>query len=196
MNTAHALIIGGPARCGKSTAAAVLRRKLGCVHIPGDALVAAVSPWMKSTFQPTIRHHWPVESWLAAIKSRDQHVAKLLLGAVTPSVDDGDTTVLDGTVWPKHIAWLQVPVRSVFMVDTGDQSERLLHIFHDEHASNNWQREAGWSEDDVVRWAAYNRVRSQAYVDEALESGCEIVDIAELGIERAVEAAVTKLCNL
>lgn len=185
-------LIGGPARVGKTT----LARRVSCgssievVHldhllhavkaVASESAVAALSK------APSIDTHSPGE-WLREIRERDR---VLWDAARAYTVAAQGPLLLEGGLWPDWVRELPSGHTAVFLVDTADSAERLVHIARSD--DQNWMARRGWSDEKIRRWAAYNALRSETIADSAHEHGYPVFDIRD-GMTAAQDQALRVL---
>lgn len=109
-----------------------------------------------------------------------------------------EDVIVEGGLWPDFVAASTTSseavasARVVFLVDTGDSAQRLLHIAHT--VPGNWIARRGWPDEKIRRFADYNRYRSEQITLQAKTFGYPVVDIADHGqMSGAHDAALTHL---
>jgi uridine kinase len=194
-------LIGGPARCGKSTLATQVRRRIDGQVLSGDAFVHALRDNLRSEWVPDIFDHEVAD--IVAMSSDDASIDRLrrrdetmwqfyaayLRGAAAKTPHDD--VLIEGNIWPDFLELLSLPHKAVFLVDTSPaQYERLVAI-RNGTSDNNWMKD--FSDKKMIEWAAFNARRSERYVALCKVNDRRYFDIAEHGVERAEQLALEYL---
>jgi hypothetical protein len=158
-------LVGGAARCGKTTLFGRLAPLIGGQAVTLDLLKPALRHFAQAQpddplrAAPNINDHSP-QSWLEQLRVRDRVIWDGLVPYLRTAAAHGEDLLLEGQVWPDYVAELTLEHEAVFLVDTGaGQAERLAQIARGPKTSNNWQ--AAWPPDKLTRWAGYNEHRSR-----------------------------------
>jgi hypothetical protein len=194
-------LIGGPARCGKSTLAARVRKEIDGQVLAGDAFTHALQANLEPEWVPDIFDHAVAnvstvtnpEAKIDRLRRRDEAMWQFYQSYMQTAADDAsaDDILLEGNIWPDFLEAFELKHRAVFLVDTSPQQyERLLNI-RDSDSDNNWMQ--GFSDEKMREWAEFNTKRSERYVALCERSGYAIFDIAQVGIEEAEQAAFSYL---
>lgn len=196
-------LIGGSARCGKSTLSrSVVAATTGSQLVSLDnlleslAVVADAKTRAALRTAPGVYTHTPQE-WVSGLRVRD----RVLWDAARAYLDRAGTedVIVEGGLWPDFVAATSTGMvgsaRVVFLVDTGDSAQRLLHIAHT--VPGNWIARRGWPDKKIRRFADYNRYRSEQITAQASAFGYPVIDIADHGrMCGAHDAALTHLTGL
>jgi hypothetical protein len=189
--------IGGPARCGKSTLAARVRKEIDGQVIAGDAFVHALydnllPEWLPDLFDRKVDSvtaiHDP-EAKVDRLRRRDAVMWQFYQAYIATATADapGDDVLLEGNLWPDSLDTFAPVHRAAFLIDTSaSQVERLIAI-RDANGDNDWMRE--FSDQKLAEWAEFNIIRSRRYVALCDQYGYRYFDIAESGIADAEQRA-------
>ena len=194
-------LIGGPARCGKSTLAARVRKEIDGQILAGDAFVHALQETLKPEWLPDIYDHDVAsvrrmpdnQSKVDRLRRRDEMMWQFYAAYIRAATCDTpqDDILLEGNIWPDFLESFTQPHKAVFLVDTStDQVERLRTI-REGNSDNNWM--LGFTDERLVEWATFNVERSMRYVALCQEYGYPYFDIRELGVQGAQGAAASYL---
>lgn len=191
-------LIGGPARCGKSTLAQRVRQVIDGSVLSGDAVVYSLKNyvkegWVPGLFTGTVN---PVQKLiepgdqLGRLLERDVAVwpfYEKYIEALQHDVPFEDI-LIDGNLWPELVKDLPNEHRAVFLVNLAepDVQARGLIAIRDSDAANNWMR--AWSDERIKTWAYFNLLRSQRYVDMCTRHGYPYFDVSG-GFSEAQERA-------
>jgi len=196
-------LIGGSARCGKTTLAQSLLKRLdNAAYLSGDALRKSVKPLMpefhdggtnadneKSYIDYYVQHtdvavkearsrsdlFWPfIERYIDAFSHGSSQ------DLIIDSVD----------IWPHLVQDLSQPFKTIYLVDTDSTQWNKIKKYP---AENDWMHSKGLSDEQIKAWAIYNAPRSQAVVDECIELGCTYIDVAHTDFESAQRLALDYL---
>jgi uridine kinase len=187
-------LIGGPARCGKSTLAARVRREVNGEVISADAFKKSLQLNLRAAWMPDIFDHVvaPVAkmSSLARqvdrLRRRDERMWQFYKGYIDSALEatPHEDILIEGNIWPDFIAGLRHSHQAAFMVDISpadEQFERLKDI-RDGDEDNNWMSERGFTDRRLKKWAEFNLLRSQRYAQLCREFGYLYFDISHRGI--------------
>lgn len=196
-------IIGGPARCGKSTLAAQVRHKLDGLVLSGDAFVHALQENLRPEWLPDIFDHavadvtqmHDIETRINRLRRRDEIMWQFYQSYLKTAQADAphDDILLEGNIWPDFLELFSLKHEAVFLIDTSlAQSERLISIRDSgTDSDNNWMQH--FTDEKMIAWAAFNAARSQRYMTLCAEHHYRYFDIAELGIQQAETLAFEHL---
>lgn len=190
-------LIGGSARCGKSTLAARVRKEVEGQVLAGDAFVHALQETLKPEWMPDIFDHavasvstvTTMEAKIDRLRRRDEAMWQFYESYIKTAVFDAphDDILLEGNIWPDFLELFSLPHKAVFLLDTSaEQAERLAAI-RGSSGDNNWMRE--FTDEKLVEWAKFNAARSERYVGLCRQHGYPYFDIAKHGIEGAEQRA-------
>lgn len=156
-------LIGGPARCGKSTLAIRVRRIIDGSVLSGDAAVYSLKNYLKEEWVPGIFTGTvnPVQklaepsAQLERLLERDAAVwpfYEKYIEALQRDVPLEDI-LIDGNLWPELVGNLAQKHRAVFMINLAppEQQARVLISIRDSDADNNWMQK--WSDERIGAWA-------------------------------------------
>lgn len=190
-------LIGGSARCGKSTLARRFRVGFDGQVLSGDSTRVAIREtsrpeWLPDVFDkivdPTFEDDPPAKR-IARFRRRDMVVWNFLQKYFDSVAFADDDVLVDGPLWPSMLKDYTPAHRAVFMVDTSpDHVERVLHI-RDTATHSNWMRDEKYTDDAIKKWAKLNIERSRRMIAECKEYGYEYFDIAELGLDGVQDEA-------
>lgn len=194
-------LIGGPARCGKSTLAKRFRREIDGQVLSGDAFVKALQATLEPRTLPDVFDRDVVavgsldrlETKVDRLRRRDEMMWQFYEAYIHTAVADApqDDLLLEGNLWPDYLELLPYEHRAVFLIDTSKtQFERLKNI-RDGVSDNNWMQE--YDDDKLKVWSEFNSLRSRRYVELCKKLGYEYFDVAKLGIEAVEQAALEYL---
>jgi hypothetical protein len=198
------LLIGGPARCGKSTLAKMVRQQFDGQVVSGDALARAVREsiefeWMPELFTERykkIELSDPPEVQIERLRQRDTTIWKLLKNYIS-AVESGstDSVLIDGGFWPDYLPNLTLTHRAVFLVDTSLDRAKWLISIRDNGEENNWMRDRNYSDEKIASWAEFDIARSKRIIELCKENGYTYFDIADYGIDKAQKLALEYLLS-
>lgn len=188
-------LIGGPARCGKTTLTRRLQAQMSARVVELDLWKPAIINWTRAVGEhpilaaPSVSDHSPQE-WVTQLRNRDLFVWEGLAQMLANSPNDG--TIVEGPIWPDHVAAtnFEREIKAVFLADLSpafDQAKRLIKIARSAHTNNNWQ--GTWSDEKITAWAGYNRYRSSMYEEMAFVYGYPFFDVGATGLQDAQDAA-------
>lgn len=166
-------LIGGPARCGKSTLARKVRREIDGQVIAGDAFVASLQSNLRAEWVPDIYDHKvaPVvkvhghEAKINRLRQRDEMMWQFYEAYIKAAAADSpqDDLLLEGNIWPDSLKYFSLSHRAVFLVDTTpNQADRLMAIRDSKTNDNNWMQD--YSDERIAEWALFNIARSERYI--------------------------------
>lgn len=190
-------LIGGPARCGKSTLAKRFRKEVDGQVLSGDAFVKALQSTLEPGFLPdvfdreiaAVRDLDSLEAKVDRLRRRDEMMWQFYEAYIHTAVLDAphDDLLLEGNLWPDYLELFPYEHRAVFLVDTSPAQFERLKAIRDSVSDNNWMQE--YDDEQLKAWAKLNSLRSRRYVELCDELDYGYFDIAELGIEGAEQAA-------
>lgn len=187
------MMIGGPARVGKTTLARrwAATRPTELVHLDhllhAVATVATADALTALHKAPSINTYNPTE-WLAELRCRD---AVLWTSAKAYATAAHGDLLMEGGLWPDWVSTLERDHTAIFIIDTADDmADRLVDITRTD--PRNWMAQRGWPEEKVRKWAAYNLFRSMTIADLATRHGYTVFDIAA-GLDSAQDEALRYL---
>lgn len=197
-------LIGGPARCGKSTLAKRMHRVVDGQIISGDAFIASLRNTLNENVIPDIFVHSidpirPLDEPTVKInrlRRRDDAAwsfyREYILAAQQHSKDD---ILLEGNIWPHYISSVPGEKRVVFLVDTSlNQAERLIAL-RDARGDNDWMLDNHYTDNDIRNWATFNKLRSDLVVALCQQHSQVFFDIREYGMQGAENRAFDYLCK-
>ncbi len=174
--------ICGPARVGKSTLFRSLAPLVGGQAVSADLLKASIEhctdPWPGHPLRnrPEVGE-CGAEEWVVSLRARDRAIFDGLVPFLVAADDYGDDVLVEGGLWPDHIAMLPIEHRAVVLVDTGPgHGDHLIRAARRSDSAHNWQ--AGWSDTKLRQWAGHNRYRSTVFARLAGRCGYRVVDVA------------------
>lgn len=194
-------LIGGPARCGKSVLAGRVRRKVNGEVISGDAF--------KKTLQQNLRVSWipdiydrivaPVDKMSSVsrrvdrLRRRDERMWQFYEGYIDSALEASprEDILIEGNIWPDFASSLRHQYRAAFLVDLSpvDQQFERLKAIRDGDDDNNWMNDREFSDGKLAKWAKFNRLRSERYVQLCRGYNSPYFDIARHGIQHAQDRA-------
>lgn len=192
-------LIGGPARCGKSTLAARVRREVDGEVISADAFKKTLQLNLRAAWMPDIFDHVvaPVAKMSSLtrqvdrLRRRDERMWQFYEGYIDSALEvtPHEDILIEGNIWPDFASSLRHTHRAAFLVDLSpadEQFERLVEI-RDGDGDNNWMSEFG--DRQLKKWARFNLLRSQRYVQLCPQFGYPYFDISRHGIQYAQDRA-------
>ncbi len=197
-------LIGGPARCGKSTLAKRVRREIDGQIISSDALIESLLKNLKPEWTPDIFVHEidPIKKLsgdaakLERLRRRDKAMWPFLMSYIGHTNQVRDSVLVEGNIWPDAISQLEHHHRAAFMVDTSSpeiQAHHLITIRDSDMNENNWMKD--WSDERLKEWAHFNLLRSRLYVELCQKYGYNFFDMADGGIQTAQDRAFEYLLS-
>lgn len=190
-------LIGGPARCGKSTLGRRVRKEIDGQAIAGDAFVHALKKnlepsWVPDIFDHDVAHigieHASAE--VDRLRRRDETMWQFYQAYLETAHEDApaDDFLLEGNLWPDYLELFGLPCRAVYLIDTStDEQVTRLKGIRDSMSDNNWMR--NFTDEKLHEWARFNAARSLRYRELCEAGGSRYFDIAELGIGTAGDRA-------
>lgn len=198
-------LIGGPARCGKSTLAERVRHKVDGDILSADAFKKTLLQNLHPSWVPDIFDHViaPIGAMSSAtrqidrLRRRDERMWQFYDGYIDADLQASPhkDILIEGNIWPDFIAGLRHTHKAVFLVDLApaeDQFERLQKI-RDSDDDNNWMKTREFSDHALKKWAKFNRLRSERYVQLCRSYGYLYFDISQRGIGYAQDRAYVSL---
>ena len=198
-------LIGGGARCGKSTLAKNLLRHLpNATYLSGDSFRQSLKPILP-VFHTSGVDADDAAAYIQYYKENielaiDETIKRA--EALWPFIEryiisygyetDDDLIVESVDIWPHLIQQLAVPHKAVFLVDTdATQWQRgTAHL-----GKNDWMAAQHLSPEQIEAWAFYNAPRGDRILESAAKYGYKSYDIAQLGFEVVQETALLDLMN-
>jgi 2-phosphoglycerate kinase len=199
-------LIGGAARCGKSTLAREVRAATDMQTLSGDALrttLRRVMPYGSipelhvsraekiRDEQEFINHH--TLGAQAEIEAKRRQ-AKYVWSVITTYIkeiehESADSVLVESIdVWPDLIAVSGLHHRAAFLVNTSpDQAERIIATRGTD--PYDWMHANNYSDARIIAWSEFNRQRSEMVRDMAEEQGYPCFDLAETSFEDSQMAA-------
>lgn len=191
-------LIGGPARCGKSTLARQVAAQKNIQLLSTDYLRPAMETVATGRdlkilqLRPRESDYSP-ENWLALLRKRDAIVWRGIKSTIENINKHDKDLIIEGNIWPDYAIEItsNFDTRVVFIVDTDVtiHTTRLLNLASLDTTGNNWMK--SWDEGRLKKWALYNVARSHMITTLAKEYGFQVFDIADNGISVA-QAKATK----
>jgi hypothetical protein len=199
-------LIGGPARCGKSTLAERVCHEVDGSVISADSLRDSLqrnlrASWIPDIFSQTVAPAMKMSSvgrQIDRLRRRDEGLWQFCASYIDAEIEavPHEDMLIEGNLWPDFVESLQYTHRAVFMVDTSPvekQFEWLRSIRDDPDADNNWMRHRGYADRRLMQSAKLNLLRSQRYIQLCREHGYPYFDIAQRGIGYAQDRAYVSL---
>lgn len=196
-------LIGGPARCGKSTLAKRVRREIDAQVVSADAFTESLLRTLHPDQLPEIFihqkdsiHELPDnEAKLERIYRRDKAMWKFYEGYMFEVEErQHESLLLEGNLWPDLVSSLSYAYQAVFLIDSSPVDERvafLTRLRDSKDTSNNWMRD--FSDERMRDLAEFNLLRSQRYKSLCEEYKQSFFDIADEGIQAAHDRAFAAL---
>lgn len=194
-------LIGGPARCGKSTLAKMVRREIDGQVLSGDSfngsivksldVSAAPDIFIDDVEKPSLIKHTH-EEFIARLRRRDKvswsFYRNYIEHAYRTSKDD---ILMDANLWPDYLPELKLVHSAVFMVDTSDNRADWARYIRDNVGDNenNWMRDRGYTDEKIELWAKFDVARARRIIELCKKYNYPYFDLAEHGISRAQELA-------
>lgn len=199
-------LIGGPARCGKSTLAERVRHEVDGDVISADSLRDSLqrnlrASWIPDIFNQTVAPAMKMSSvdrQIDRLRRRDESLWQFYASYIdvtleaTPHAD----VLIEGNLWPDFIESMRHAHQAVFMVDTSSvekQFEWLRNIRDNPDNDNNWMRHRGYSDRRLKQSAKLNLLRSRRYIQLCREHGYPYFDISQRGIGYGQDRAYVSL---
>jgi 2-phosphoglycerate kinase len=194
-------LIGGPARCGKSTLAERVRHQVNGDVISADAFKKTLLQNLRPSWTPDIFDHViaPIGSMSSAtrqidrLRRRDERMWQFYSGYIDADLQASPhkDILIEGNIWPDFIADERYDHKAVFLIDLApaeEQFERLRKI-RDSEDDNNWMKARDFNDRALKKWAKFNRLRSQRYAQLCRENSYSYFDISQRGIGYAQDRA-------
>lgn len=197
-------LIGGSARCGKSTLARTLRKNFDGQVLSGDSTRVAIRDtsrpeWLPDVFDKIVDRPTegdPIAKQIARFRRRDEVVWNFLQRYFESAAFAGDDVMVDGPLWPSMFEGYEPEHRAVFLIDTSENhAQRVMHI-RDTAEHGNWMRDFKYTDEAVIKWAKLNIERSKMIAAECKKHGYQYFDIADSSIERVHEQAANYLFDI
>jgi 2-phosphoglycerate kinase len=194
-------LIGGPARCGKSTLAARVRKEIDGHVLAGDAFVHALQSNLEPEWVPDIFDHAIADVSIAAspeakinrLRRRDETMWQFYESYIQTAIDDAptDDILIEGNIWPDFLELFELEHSAVFLIDTSPQQYERLANIRNSDSDNNWMQD--FSDEKLREWAMFNAKRSERYAELCRKHDYTFFDIATLGTDEAERAAFSYL---
>ncbi len=190
-------LIGGPARCGKSTLARRLRKDIDAQVISGDALrhslIEQLPPeWFPDLFEHTFDPFNKFETdemRVTRLRRRDESMWGFFWRYAEAAGNEDDSVIIDGNIWPDFVHELNSEHKAVFLVDTSpDQAKRIIAT-RDQGGPNDWMKNDHYSDDRIKEWAQFKTMRSQLVIDLCKKFDYPYFDIKDQGMDGTQERA-------
>jgi len=197
-------LIGGPARCGKSTLAQRFRAQIDGQVVTTDAFLSSIRNNVKpEQFPAFFTRIYDPTKLMVDPKAKSERFFRRDAAAwafyrkyleIAAEKAPDDDILMDGNLWPDLVQTLQLPHRAVFLIDTSvEQFRRVIAIRDSDTNQNNWMQ--GYSDEGLVRWAKMNAARSQRYVLYCEKYNYPYFDLAQHDIAHAQQLAFEHLIN-
>lgn len=195
------LLIGGPARCGKSTLARMVRAEIDGQVLSGDAFSRSLREVLQVSDMPDIfidqvekpsLTRDPHNVFIERLRRRDKAMWRFYRNYIEEACRiSQDNILLDANLWPDFIIDLQLEHRAVFMLDTSDnRAEWARHIRDTARPDeNNWMKERNYSDEKIELWAQFDVTRAKLMIEYCKKHDYPYFDLADHGISRAQELA-------
>lgn len=190
-------LIGGPARCGKSTLARRVRKEIDGLVLDGDAFVHALQATLKPEWEPDIFDHAVAnirgmhdnQTMIDRLRRRDEAMWQFYDAYFNTALRDEPESdmLLEGNLWPDYLELFDASHRAVFLIDTSPEHYERIKTIRDSDSSNNWMKE--YSDDHLQAWAEFNQARSERYKQLCEGTNYPYFDIAEYGLEDSQQRA-------
>lgn len=196
-------LIGGGARCGKTTLAKkLLAQKPGAAYLSGDSFRSTLKPVLPVFHTSSVDAADPT-AYIAYYKEHTEQAIDETITraeALWPFIEryitaygresDGDLIIESVDIWPQLIHQLTVPHKAMFMIDTdATQWKRVTaHL-----GENDWITAKGLTPEQIEAWASYNAPRGSRIITLCEQYGYPYKDIAALGFEAAQDTALQEL---
>jgi len=196
-------LIGGGARCGKSTLAkTVLAQKPQAAYLSGDSFRQALKPVLPVFHTSGVDADDP-EKYVRYYKDHVENAIDETIRraeALWPFIEryiisyahesDDDLIVESVDIWPQLIQTLELPHKAVFLVDTdASQWQRVTKFL----GENDWITAKKMTPEQIEAWASYNAPRGNRVIEECRTYDYPFEDIAANGFEAAQAAALRRL---
>ncbi len=196
-------LIGGGARCGKSTLAKKLLDELpNAAYLSGDSFRQSLKPILPIFHTSGVDSSDP-EKYISYYKEHTEEAIDETLKraeALWPFIfryieaysheSAGDLIVESVDIWPQFVRQLTTAHKAVFLVDTDAAQWRRVT----EHlGENDWVRAKGLTAEQIEAWAFYNAPRGARVIEDAESNNYSSYDIAKLGFDVAQKRALDDL---
>lgn len=193
------MIIGGPARVGKSTLARSIRPEMSGQMIAGDAFAHSVREsvtveqfpdlFINEVDKPQLTD--PHDQHVARLRRRDKIMWSFFKNYIHAVVGESeDDLLIDGNFWPDYLTELEVDHKAAFLVDTShDRADMLKRMRDDDATANNWMRERAYTDERIDLWAEMDKTRSLTMIELCEAHDYPYFNLAVHGIHRAQELA-------
>lgn len=190
------LLIGGAARCGKSTLAREVRRSTDMQTLSGDAFRTTLRKTAPRGTFPTLhvaraekiqdeqafieRHSTNAAVEIETKRAQAEFVWPFIENYLRAIEHESEDSVLVESidVWPDLISVSGLCHRAAFLVNTSpDQAERIISTR--ETDPYDWMHENRYSDDRIRAWTEFNVQRSNLIKELAITTGYLCVDLAE-----------------
>ena len=194
-------LIGGSARCGKTTLARRARQDFDGQVISQDAVMVSIRKVTTPESQPDIfdkiidpiGRNDPPQKRIARLRRRDEVVWTFMMAYFGAAPYANDDVLSEGCLWPSMLKELEVEHHAIFLVDTSsDHVDRLIRI-RDTSEHSNWMRDRQYDDEYMHVWAQFNIARSREIIRECQEYGYQYFDIADDGVDDAQARALRYL---
>lgn len=190
-------LIGGPARCGKSTLAAKAEALGAGDRISVDSLKYSLAAVASTEYKTALNYKPPLEvhdkqSWLDILRARDKVVWIGAQAYLNAAAEYNDDVLMEGLLWPDYVSELRHPYKAVYMVDTSPaHAANILAAARSDSTHNNWMKDR--SDEWIAKWAEYNIERSKLYIALGRAYSQPVFDVAEYGYDEAQQKALEYL---
>ena len=209
------IVIGGSARCGKSTVARSVRHTLGpeMQTLSGDAVRNMLRRTVPKGLLPIlhgpraekipdeeefIAHHSLRAATEVASKRRQAEFVWPFLETYAREIDheSGEGVIVESIdVWPDLLAASSLCHKAVFLVDTSkEQADRIIASRHTD--PYDWMHQNGYSDRRIRAWCEFNVMRSEAIRELARAADYMCIDLAEVTFGEAQQVAHDYLCDV
>lgn len=196
-------LIGGGARCGKSTLAKKLLSQLpNATYLSGDSFRQSLKPVLPEFHTSGVDSSDP-KKYISYYKEHTEEAIDETLKraeALWPFIlryieaysheSAGDLIVESVDVWPQFVRQLAIAHTAVFLVDS-DASQ--WHRVTEYLGENDWIRAKGLSAEQIEAWAFYNAPRGVRVIEDAERHNYASYDIARLGFDGVQKNALAEL---
>lgn len=202
-------LIGGSARCGKSTLSRTVRQTTSAQSLSGDAFRDALR---KSTAFGTIPElHQPraekipeeqafidyhtrqAQEEIAKKRSQALLMWGFLESYLITTSREGESAVVDSIdIWPDLLAASSLHHVAVFLIDTSTQQWERIAATRGQDTTD-WMHANGYSDARIQAWSTFNAHRSERIAKLCDQHGYPYVDLAETGFEEGQRVALKEL---
>lgn len=194
-------LVGGSARCGKTTLVRSLRKGFDGQVLSGDSTRVAIREtskpeWLPDVFDnivdPTSEDD-PPQKRIARFRRRDEVVWNFFQKYFESVAFANDNVMVEGPIWPSMFHAYEPAHRAVFLIDTSvDHAKRVMHI-RDTAVHDNWMRDFNYTDEAIVKWAELNIERSKMIAAECEKYGYKYFDIVDHGLDGSQKLAAEYL---